>query len=1172
MTVFRPRPAALLLLLALAAALAIVGSAGASDPATQAVTVPPPGPATTLTWKGTIPSGTNPAGGCSADLATNDTHKITFAVPAGIYDAAVTKATFTISWDKAENDEIIQVDGPGGFSDVGDTEATTEVVEVPNPVAGEYTVTACPYGGAVPTPVGPVGPTTTQDYIGRLTVKTTAEGGAGAGGTEADVPSSDAKGLAFSASVPSDPQRDVSEPLLETDPGGRSYTCGPTGFSNVSDYSNTSDDGGDQFHLLGTQPRGQQGSGGGGDCGLGTGVKKNSAGNYQYAYAGLGPLTGFTTSTSPDDGRTLYTAGPQGNTNTAQGGLADRQWLTFLNDKDVLLNYNQQMPRNVVVQKSTDGGQTYITGNDVVAAGSPDFPGPMRTMPASIVDPGAPAGSRIAYFAWNTSDADFGYVNLSISDPTGLTWTNCLAHKQKLSDGALQAFTVADNDDAGNVYIAYADESAFHTNLVTLDHADLKNCNESVHPATAASTGAPPTKNPGFSDPIRVDRDKVRTTIFPWLVAGGAPGHVALSYYGTESDGDPNPGSFKASWDVYVDQLTDAPIGAKDNAKIPAAAVGQVKATTHPVHYDSICLLGLNCDLSVPAGDRGLGDFFAIDLNPRTRKLQLVYNNTAKLPDEAGGSVAAPMVVTQIGGPSGAGGNAIAPEADRAVVRTTAPDPVGDALVDYSFLNGPTASAGGVSGAQTEVKALDLRDTVVGPEVDPETGEAVENGGITVTMTASDLSAAALATATDQTTSGGSSLVYAFRFVNGFQPAAAVAKYDGSAFTFGFDDYTVASTQCGSSQGPKCEIYPGATEIKGKVDQVRGTITLSVPRKLLHPLKGTTGPGERPSQKAAGGAVPGDRFYDATAISFANPSPDPATQGFMVNADNVRAFDFVLPGTTAAGNGSGTPVPGPGAAGSDSPAGSGSGSAGSNSPAGSGSPASPTVTPAGPTRPSAATKRVPAACIAGGGFRTAGVKPVGRSVRFAFSRKIRAKATISVFQQSSGRSITGERLVARFVGKARSFTWNGKATRSKRVVADGFYFARYTIGSGKTKDIRRVVLMRRNGRFVKRSDFYRRATCDALPSFKLERPVFGGRTNRPLNVSFRLAKAARVTVTVLRGGRTIKRFGPTARRANVTQRLRLGSDKLARGNYTVRIAVPVSGGKTLTTALVGRRL
>jgi hypothetical protein len=61
----------------------------------------------------------------------------------------------------------------------------------------------------------------------------------------------------------------------------------------------------------------------------------------------------------------------------------------------------------------------------------------------------------------------------------------------------------------------------------------------------------------GNGAPVQLDRDRVGTTVFPWVAAGGAPGRVAVAFYGTESDGDPNTNSFKAAWDVYVNQSLD---------------------------------------------------------------------------------------------------------------------------------------------------------------------------------------------------------------------------------------------------------------------------------------------------------------------------------------------------------------------------------------------------------------------------------------------------------------------------------------------------------------------------------------------------------------------------------------------------------------------------------------
>ena len=134
-------------------------------------------------------------------------------------------------------------------------------------------------------------------------------------------------------------------------------------------------------------------------------------------------------------------------------------------------------------------------------------------------------------------------------------------------------FVVADNDSAGNIYLAYAEKQRYHTYMVSLPAANLANCNTPVNQDPTANQKAP-ENNPGFSQPVQVDRNAVRSTVFPWLVAEGAPGRVAVTFYGTESEGDPNVGSFHASWDVYVNESL--------NALSPTATFSQVKATTHP--------------------------------------------------------------------------------------------------------------------------------------------------------------------------------------------------------------------------------------------------------------------------------------------------------------------------------------------------------------------------------------------------------------------------------------------------------------------------------------------------------------------------------------------------------------------------------------------------------------
>ena len=202
-----------------------------------------------------------------------------------------------------------------------------------------------------------------------------------------------------------------------------------------------------------------------------------------------------------------------------------------------------------------------------------------------------------------------------------------------------------------------------------------------------------------------------------------------------------------------------------------------------------------------------------------------------------------------------------------------------------------------------------------------------------------------------------------------------------------------------------------------------------------------------------------------------------------------------------------------------------------------------------------------ASCRAGGGFRRVGAAPRDRAVRLSFARRVARPVTVDVFQQSVGRRVTGERLVARFTRRTRGITWNGRANRRGRRVRDGYLFARFTMAlPGGGADTRRVALRRRGGRFALLPRFHRPDRCGRVQSFKLERPVFGGRTSRALGITFRLGSGARVGVTVLRGTRVVRRYATKARGAGL-HRLRLAPEGLPRGTYAVRLRI---GDRTLT--------
>ncbi len=904
----RPRSRALLALTGLGAALLAV-PALATTP--SSLTVPQTaGGTASATFDGTVPPSANPTSSCAdLDGTPSSANTVDVVVPANSYTTVTTTATFAVTWTPVgqaqSSDEVLTVTGPDGQV-VGDsdTSGTTETVTAQDPVAGRYTMTVCGYTNAQ-----------NQPYTGTVTLASASRVGGGTP-TSPTLPLVDDRGLGFGATLAADIQRDESEPNMEIDRNGLIYTCGPTGFSNASDYAQVSTDGGDQFHLLGTPPRGQQGTGGGGDCGLATSAYKNAKGNYTYSYTGLGPLTGFTTSSSDDNGRTLQNGGPQGNTDSGSGVLTDRQWQVFTDPDTVLLSYNQQMPRNVVVQRSDDGGVTYGV-NGRVAAPNPLFPGPMRILEKEL-NPTPGATQPLVYFPWNNSAND---VNLSISPDGGTTWTTCTAGRSEKGSPSA-GFMTADNDTAGNIYLSYTDDVTYQTFLTVLPHDKISGCDTPVEETNPVAPGAQPTKNPGFSTPVRVNRGNVKTTVFPWLVAGGAPGRVAIAYYGTETPGDPNVGTFKATWDVYVSQSLDALSSA-------GPSFGQVKATTHPFHYDSICLNGLGCSLDMPEGDRSLGDFFALDYSPKTGKLSIVYDQGAKKPGEGAGLVATPAVLTQNAGPSNGGPSFDFPATPaRPALRQSSVDPAGDALSAYSALVPPGTTN---TTPPANEPAADVLSAAVGPQRDA-TGAVVPGGGFSVTMKMADLSDDALTQAMTDTQS--SQLLWLWRFTNGFQASAASARYDAArGFTFGYNDYTVGN--CLAAASDECQVYPGGTSIVGSVDRTAGTITLNVPRALLRGLKGSTGPGQRP---VVDQAVVGTRFYDAAAYTVGSATPE-QSQSYLYPLDNSPAMDFLLPDATVAASPSASASASAGSGGSPAP-----GSSASPSPSASRSP-SPSSSP-----------------------------------------------------------------------------------------------------------------------------------------------------------------------------------------------------------------------------------
>jgi hypothetical protein len=834
--------------LAAAAAVTFLNApVGASEPESHDITITATPGTQSVQWTGTVPFAPTGAAtnSCDADPSGlgNDVHTINVAVADNIYLNVVARAEFRIDWEPGPDtpaptsppDLVLTLQKDDTTILSSDGGEPNESIFVLNPTSGAFSALACSFAALPPgTP-----------YTGTFTV-TVDEGSAFTA-----PPSVDAQGLAFSASLVNDLQHPIGEPLVEVDKDGVIYTCGPVG-SPLPDFAQASLDGGDQFNLLGERDSGRIGIGGGGDCALATGLERNGDGNYQLAYAGLTALLQYTVGTSPDRGQT-FTASPL----SSSAGVVDRQWLAFTDADTVFMLYNQY-PISGVVQRSDDGGLTYTPAVFVSQNGG--LNGPIRSMEAAI----NPTGNDTValYYPWTMGNS----VKLAISFDAGDSWNLCTLADSEGDPG--QLFPVADHDSAGNLYLAYTDDATYKTFMVAVPKEAVAQC-----------VGSDPKTVIPVGPKVQMNRDTVVTSVMPWLVASGETGRVAVGFYGSEVPGRTDDPSLPHAWHVYVSQTLDA-LSAEP-------AVSQVRATTHPMHYDQICINGTFC---LTGGDRGLADFFGMDYNPITGELVIVYNRTGKQPGDGvnGGPLTASTFMRQIGGPSH-GGGMVAPAA-RPVLREATADPAGDAHGNFAdFILTPT---------RVQLPALDVTNLQIVEAQDFAAGAPLGEGGFTVRMTLSDLSDAALSDALAAV--DGQSLLWLFYYWDGFVPHTASARWNATdGFTFGYDQTLSGTLDCGVPEDPGvfgdiCQAYPGATPLEGRADAATNTIELTLPLSMLTALKDVPAPERSPAVLPA---APGDRIYSAALYTFVNTtSATQDSQGTLMTVDNTAGMDFLVPG------------------------------------------------------------------------------------------------------------------------------------------------------------------------------------------------------------------------------------------------------------------------------------
>ena len=203
-------------------------------------------------------------------------------------------------------------------------------------------------------------------------------------------------------------------------------------------------------------------------------------------------------------------------------------------------------------------------------------------------------------------------------------------------------------------------------------------------------------------------------------------------------------------------------------------------------------------------------------------------------------------------------------------------------------------------------------------------------------------------------------------------------------------------------------------------------------------------------------------------------------------------------------------------------------------------------------------------------FRSVSVTPRGRGARIAFARRRNTPVNVDVFQQSRGERIMGNRRVASFRGRTRSFTWRGRGTRGKRLPA-GRYAVRFRVPRGAGRlDIRHVALLRKRSRFRRRPAFSATGSCGLLNVYRLSGSTFSANKRR-LAALFRVRRRSTVSVVVRRGGRVVRRLRARTFAPGRPFKLPIRSAGLRRGDYRVTVTAR-SGSERVSRTLVSRRL
>lgn len=281
-------------------------------------------------------------------------------------------------------------------------------------------------------------------------------------------------------------------------------------------------------------------------------------------------------------------------------GRRDRPWLATYGRSTVYLSYltrgENELSGHMTVRRSDDGGRTWRQlGDPVAGLGGTDtdpvhgWPGPLAVDARS----GAVYEAFVTDMPATPSSDRFNRIVVAISHDSGATWRDSIAYQGGPHEDDGNMWPGLAIDAAGRLYAAWSDRLG-------------------VYLTCSANGGVT------WTPPRRVDAPSalLQTSVLPW-VAAGAPGHVALAWYGTSAPG--NLGA-RTPWRVWYAESFD---GGRTFGTTPVTGV---------IHRGPICTKGDEC----PWVQRQMLDNFGLALDPHTGRAAIAYSRSIEFGDYLG--------------------------------------------------------------------------------------------------------------------------------------------------------------------------------------------------------------------------------------------------------------------------------------------------------------------------------------------------------------------------------------------------------------------------------------------------------------------------------------------------------------------------------------------------------